>query len=431
MKPLLTWIWFGLWIAAGAAVGAVWLVRLYFLKLAYRDRRLLTPHSPASWSSDAPRLSIIVAAKDEEANIERCVTSLLKQDYPDYEVIAVDDRSADETPAILKRLAERFPDRLTVRTVTQLRDGWFGKNNAMREGVAAANGAWLLFTDADCTFDSPHTLSVAMREATSHHLGMLSVQPMLETPTWWEKIIQPVCSFALILWFVPRKVNNPTRKTAYATGMFMLFSRSCYEAIGGHERVRTEVNEDIRFARFVKREGHRLRVEENEGLYRVRMYATPRQAFRGWSRIFYGSLTQPRRLLISILNQLGYTILPWAGLIVAAVGASHAEGDAVWAWVGALIASAFAVACQQIMLWRFYGLVHTPRIWSLAYVLGSLAAVAMFASAMMQAWGLSHTTWRGTSYRGASVASGHKPTAPEAPPPEQEITAVDSTVRNS
>jgi len=213
--------------------------------------------------------------------------------------------------------------------------------------------------------------------------------------------------------------------------MFMLFSRACYEAIGSHERVRTEVNEDIRFARFVKREGHRLRVAENEGLYRVRMYATPRQAFRGWSRIFYGSLTRPRRVLISILNQLGYTILPWAGVIVAAVGASHAEGDAAWAWVGALIASAFAVACQQIMLWQFYGLVHTPRIWSLTYVFGSLVAVGMFASAMMQAWGLSHTTWRGTSYRGAGVVSGHEPPTPEAPPLEQEVTAVDSAARNS
>jgi len=429
--PLLIQTLCGLWIAAGAAIGAAWLVRLHFLRLSIAERFLLTPDPNVRWPDGAPKLSVIVAAKDEEANIARCIESLLDQDYPDYEIIAIDDRSGDETPAILARLAERSGGRLTVRTVTRLRDGWFGKNNAMREGVAPAGGDWLLFTDADCAFESPHALSVAMREATRHRTGMLSMQPMLDTPTWWERIIQPACSLALILWFVPQKVNDPRRKTAYATGMFMLFSRRCYEAVGGHERVRTDVNEDIRFARHVKRGGHRLRVVENEGLYRVRMYETPRQAFRGWSRIFYGSLIRPRRLFISIVNQLGYTILPSLAILVAGIGAATSGGGLTWPWVGALVASVFAVVCQQVMLWRFYALVHTPRLWSLSYIVGSVAVVLMLVSAMMQALGVSGTTWRGTTYHGATVVTGQDGPGNKDKALDSEVTPADKALRQS
>jgi len=229
------------------------------------------------------------------------------------------------------------------------------------------------------------------------------VQPMLDTPTWWEKIIQPVCSFVLILWFIPQKVNDPTRKAAYATGMFMLFSRRCYEAIGGHEAVRTDVNEDVRLAKNVKRSGHLLRVAENDGLYRVRMYHAPREAFRGWSRIFFGSLTTMRRLWISAASLLVYTILPWVSLVVAVAGLMTCDAGSSLRWQIAVVAWAFAVLWHQLMMWRYYELVHTPRGWSLTFVVGAIVAVGMLGSAMLQTLGYSTTTWRGTSYQRGSV----------------------------
>src|SRR5262249_52385417 len=153
-------------------------------------------------------------------NIERCVRSILSQSYPGLTIIAVNDRSSDKTGEILDRLTEANP-RLRVVHVKRLRDGWFGKNNAMREGVERAASPWLCFTDADCTFRSPHTLATAMRYAQAHQSDFLSVLPVLDTQSLAEQIMQPACAGILLIWFNPLKVNNPRRPNAYANGAMM------------------------------------------------------------------------------------------------------------------------------------------------------------------------------------------------------------------
>jgi hypothetical protein len=152
------------------------------------------------------------------------------------------------------------------------------------------------------------------------------------------------------------------------------------------------------------------------------MYATPREAFRGWSRIFFGSLLTPRRLVISAASQLWYTIVPWGSLVVAAVVVVRGSGSVSPWWWALLGAAVFAVAAQQALLGRFYQLVHTPPAWSLLYVLGTVASLVMLGSALMQALGLRGTTWRGTTYQGASVVSDPTASATSA-------TTVDSTTR--
>ena len=138
-----------------------------------------------------------------------------------------------------------------------------------------------------------------MRDAIETDTEFLSITPFLETLTVWERIIQPVCALVLMLFFVPQKVNDPARKTAYANGAFMLLLKSCYDAIGGHKRVQGQVNEDIQLARIAKRMAVRLRVAETDDLYRTRMYDSIGAAWSGWSRILYGSLQSMERLLVS------------------------------------------------------------------------------------------------------------------------------------
>ncbi len=406
---------FGLWVVAGGLAGTVWLVRLRYLRDSIRQRQLLTPTSFDGFPDDAPRLSVLVAAKDEEHNIETCIETLLDQDYPNYELIAIDDRSTDRTPELLAQLQAKSNGKLRVVTVTALRDGWFGKNNAMREGVEIADGEWLLFMDADCRQLSRRTLSIGVHDAMKHEVGMMSMQPMLDTPTWWEKIIQPVCSLVLMIWFVPQKVNDPNGKAAYATGMFMLFSRACYDAIGGHNSVRTHVNEDIHLARLVKRGGHRLRLTENDGLYRVRMYTSPREASRGWARIFFGSLITVRRITFSASSLFWYTMFPWACFVVALIGTWRASAETALRWQVALGAWAFAIVCMQTFLWRYYTLVYTPRLWSITFVVGTVAAFGMLMSSLLQAIGWKGTTWRGTTYHGDRVARSPGGVAVELP----------------
>ncbi|MGB2987099.1 MAG: glycosyltransferase family 2 protein [Phycisphaerae bacterium] len=390
--------WFRIWLTLAVVIGLVWLVRYAKMGRILRKRKVLSSHSYNDPPEDAPKVSILIAAKDEEDNVEACINDLLEQDYPDYELIVVDDRSRDRTPDILRRLEQQAAGRLRVVTVTALRDGWFGKNNAMREGVEASCGDWLLFTDADCRQTSRKTLSIAMREALSHDSDFLSVIPVLETRTTWERIIQPVCTLALMIWFLPHRVNRPWRKTAYANGAFMLMRRSCYEAIGGHERVRTKVNEDIQMARFAKQMGLRLRVVENDDLYRTRMYDSPLAAWRGWSRIFYGCLGSLTRLSSAASVLILLSIVPWVSLITALTGLVLADVSSVRLWAFAACVWLVVVVLEQLVTWRVYAVLRVEPVWSLTYVLGAIVTLGMLVNAMFKTIGATGTTWRGTTY---------------------------------
>lgn len=399
-------IGFMVWFAAAGGIGLFWIVRLIAVELAIRKRVVLHDRSYDGPPTDAPKVSVVLAAKDEQDNIETCVTSLLDQDYPDFELIVIDDRSTDRTPAILAELKARAADRLKVLTVTELPDGWFGKSNAVHQGVAAASGDWLLFTDADCRFVSPSTISMAMRESLARDVDFLSITPTLETLALWERIIQPVCALVLIVWFLPQRVNNPASRTAYANGAFMLVRRACYDTIGGHERVRSAVNEDVQMARFAKRMGFTLRVVENKDLYLTRMYDTFTAAFRGWGRIFYGCISTMRRLSTAVALLVLLSILPWACLVAAVVGAAFAEGAAFVWWRYSIGAWLLATALLQLSMWRVYPMMRMHPAWSFTYILGVFVALGALVSAMFQSLGLMGTTWRGTTYRiGSPVLS--------------------------
>ena len=316
----------------------------------------------------------------------------------------VDDRSRDRTPIILRELEAKAASRLRVVTVTTLCEGWFGKNNAMREGASTSRGDWLLFTDADCRQQSPRSLSMAMREALAHEADFLCITPILEAPTVWERIIQPVCALTLMLWFLPHRVNKPHRKTAYANGAFMLLRRSCYDAIGGHDRVRNEVNEDVQMARLTKGMGLRLRVVETDDLYVTRMYDRFASAWRGWSRIFYGCIQSTGKLLISASMLLFLSIAPWCCLAIAIAGWASSEVGAAGRWTWAVLAWSAVVVIEQVMMWRVYRLIWVKPIWSLAHAAGSVVVLGMLFSAMLKAIGLTGLTWRGTTYHGQRLA---------------------------
>ena len=387
------------WLVFGVVVGLVWAMRLVEAASILRQRFILHSGSSDAPPNPAPRVSVLVAAKDEQDNIETCISTLLQQNYPNFEIIAIDDRSTDRTLEILRGMAQPAGDKLHVVTVTQLRDGWFGKNNAMREGVSVASGDWLCFTDADCRQTSTNTLTVAMRKVLDEKIDFLSITPLLDTKVAWERVTQPVCAFVMVFCFLPRDVNDPSKKTAYANGAFMLMDRNCYEAIGGHERVRTEVNEDIVMARIAKEMGFGLHVAENDDLYHTRMYRTMGEAWRGWSRIFYGCLQSLTRLLVTCGVLVVFCIGPWLGLLVTVAGRDSAPAGSTALW--SMVAGIWAVGLvlEQAAWWRVYGILRMRPAWSLAYPVGALAVLGMLIHAMLKATGATTTTWRGTTYR--------------------------------
>ncbi len=358
-------------------------------------------------------VSFLIAAKDEEANIETAVRTVLAQDYPNFELIVINDRSTDRTRAILDRLAADTEGvnrggRLRVIHIDQLREGWFGKNNAMREGTEHARGEWLCYSDADCRHISTRTLSMAVRHAVEQGVDFLSVLPILETESFWERIIQPVCGAVMVFWFHPKRVNDPANPAAYANGAFMLIRRGTYEAIGGHNAVRTEVNEDMHMARLCKQHGHRLQVVQNDGLYSVRMYTDFRTTWRGWSRIFYGCFGTFRRLLVSMLLLLVASILPYVSAAAAwiAVALRGWQAAGPWAWIAVL--ATLAIVLQQSVIVRFYRLSHASPWMAPTWIIGAVLCVGMLGSAMRKLGGRGTTTWRGTTYRGNRVAPAER-----------------------
>ncbi len=399
-----------IWSVLLGLVACVWASRHLVISRARREQIPLRPNSYPGPPAEAPLVSVLIAAKDEEANIEAAVRTMLQQDYPNFELIAVNDRSTDRTGEILESIrTEQRNGRLHVIHVHELRDGWFGKNNAMQAGVEHARGEWFCFSDADCRQTSGRTLSMALRHAMDRSIDFLSVLPRLETHSLWERIIQPVCGGVMVFWFHPERVNDPQHPTAYANGAFMLMTRRCYEAVGGHEAVRTEVNEDMHMARIAKERGQRLVVVQNDDLYTVRMYSRFREIWRGWSRIFYGCFGTFRRLRVTMLMLTATNLFPYLSLLIAAVvlaSRGWTAGDTGWHIVGG--AAALAVVMQQTVIARFYRLSQTSPWLAPTFIVGAVICIGMLINAMLKLKGRTTTTWRGTTYRGDEVA---KPSA--------------------
>ncbi|MGP6156897.1 MAG: glycosyltransferase family 2 protein, partial [Vulcanimicrobiaceae bacterium] len=220
-----------------------------------------------------PFLSIVVPARDEERSIERCVRSLLAQQDVDFELIVVDDRSSDATPAILERLAAESP-RLRVVRGEQLPQGWIGKPWALHQGAAVARGAWLLFTDADSEHASRGAAS-ALWFARFTGADALSIATLQELGSFWERALLPsILGMVLFASGSLGQINDPKdRRHALANGQYILVSREALAALGGHAALKGEIAEDLAFARRIKADGRfRFILAGGEELARVRMY---------------------------------------------------------------------------------------------------------------------------------------------------------------
>lgn len=235
-----------------------------------------------------PKVSILVPARNEEANIERCVASLLAQDYPDFEVLVLDDESTDRTRSILVSLAAG-DDRLQVLDGRPLESGWLGKNWACAQLAARASGELLFFTDAD-THHQPHTLRAFVTALEGEGADLMGGFPRQEVGTWGEKFIVPFFSW-VIYCFTPLALGYRLKFPGISTavGQALLFRRAAYEGIGGHRVVRAAIVEDLELARQVKAHGYRWRMMRITDLVSCRMYRGGQAAAEGLSKNLFAA----------------------------------------------------------------------------------------------------------------------------------------------
>ena len=357
-----------------------WLAIMSWLIARALNQRGLLPRLSASSPlsvEHAPHVTVIVPARDEEANIGPCLQSLLRQDYPAsrLSVHVIDDHSADATAGIVRGIAAREA-RVAVTHSPPLPPGWVGKSHACWIGARAAapETEWLCFIDADVR-TKPPLLSSAMRAAVAQRLDLLSVAPRQELQTFAERLILP-CGL-ILLSFVQdlRQAQARSGGDVTATGQFMLVRRDAYEAVGGHASVRSAICEDLEFARRLKQSGRSVLLMGGEELVSTRMYTGWRTLWPGLAKNLVDTLGGPTATLSMALAGV---MLAWAapamplfGLAGWAQGAQGAPSALALALLGSGAAFGLHIAATfyfRIPFW--YGL-----LFPLGYTAGALMAL--------------------------------------------------------
>jgi chlorobactene glucosyltransferase len=275
-------------------------------------------------STDAsPFVSVILPARNEAHNIERCVRSLLESRYPLFEVIVVNDRSTDDTGAIAERLAAADPLVRVLHGAERPGD-WYGKPWACWQGFEASKGEVLLFTDAD-TVHGPELLPRAVAALVAEHVDLVTVMPRQEMITFWERVVQPFFFLMLGVRFgsVQRINRNRNPRHAIANGQFILVTRESYAAVGGHRTVKGTVIEDLMMAVTYLKAGKRHWFAVADQDMTTRMYTSLPGIIEGWSKNFFiGALETMRSKplayagAIASLSVPGLFLLPLATVVL-------------------------------------------------------------------------------------------------------------------
>lgn len=275
-------------------------------------RNLNDYKSPRSY----PRISVLVPARNEEDKIYPCVKSLLEQDYPDFQVIVLDDNSTDLTGSILKDFARR-DKRLGIIKGLPLPHDWLGKHWACHQLYRASDGGLLMFTDAD-TVHTPDTLRCAAAALEAENADMLSIIPRHELVSWAEKLVMPI--FALGVFAnvpLPRRLRPKDIKVLSSSGKLMLFRRRSYEKSGGFEAIKQNVLDDLQLPQEVTAAGMRYRLLDGTNNVSCRMYHNLKEVHEGLSKNTFAAFGYSMPL--SIFTWLWVTFAFWEPVMALAI----------------------------------------------------------------------------------------------------------------
>jgi chlorobactene glucosyltransferase len=350
-----------------------------------------------------PLVSVIIPARNESATIATVVGSILATTYRPFELLVVDDRSTDDTAAIVEQLSA--DERLRLVGGNELPEGWYGKPWACFQGYQRARGELLLFTDAD-TRHQPGLLGHAVGALLAERAALVTVSPVQRCLTFWERLVMPQVWFLLALRYTPTSVNRARRaRDVIANGQFILTTREAYETAGTHEAVRHEVAEDLALAQTYLQKGLKLHFAFAERLMETRMYQGLTHLIEGWSKNIYlgGRRSFPdeplRRALVPLMLVLAmlFWLAPPVALVAAAVDPHSAQLATAAVLASGLSAVFWMLICQGMGIPAFYGL---------GYPLGALMTLYI---ALRSTWrGSRWVEWRGRVYEDKSVSGEEK-----------------------
>lgn len=381
-------------------LGALGWVALFVYNLA-KIRRVprIGIGDAARFPSDAPLVSILVPARNEASRIlERALRSMARQDYPNLEVVVVDDRSTDNTFEILEEIARTEP-RVRVVRGAPLPAGWSGKPWALEQAKRVARGRWILATDADMLYE-PAAVRAAMSIAFRGRFDAVSLIPDVGAATFWTRVVMPIAAWMIAMVLPIDKTNDPSSPVALASGGFFLKRREAHDAVGGYDAIRGEVVDDVSTARALKSNGYRIRVEAGQELLHTPMYENLGELWHGFSKNAFAGADH--RVWIVVRNSvanLAATVLP----MVLAVG-----GGALWA---AGVTAAAPVAVSALVAYLAMSLAFVPVYVSLGMRPGYalFGGVANLVMVMILVNSTYHAlSGRGVEWRGQQVVLGRR-----------------------
>ena len=371
-------------LAAGVAA-ALWIGAA---ALAAHERRVAPALGEEPPAVPGPLVSVIVPARDEERGIGAAVRSLRALDYARVQIVVVDDESRDATGDAARAAGGGDP-RVTVIDGAPLPAGWVGKPWACWQGVAAARGEWLLFTDADVVH-APDSLGRALAMARRLGRGGLTLLPSIDTGGVAERAVMPAALVAIATFVAPGPLARSARsRVAIAAGGYMLMPRALYDAVGGHAAIRWRMVNDVCLAAAIKRRGALLVPVPAGRLARLRMYHGAREVWRGWSKnASFAAAGGAAKGLVSAGVVSSLALLP-----AAAVADGLRRRDARLAAVG-VAGCAAQLALQRLAAWA----VPTPARYAPTLPLGMLVLSAAAARGALERMGGLGPRWRGRRY---------------------------------
>jgi chlorobactene glucosyltransferase len=345
-----------------------------------------------------PRLSVLVPARNEELRLRPCISTLSDSDFPILEILILDDHSTDGTAALVQQRAKGDP-RIRLISGQPLPEGWVGKPWACHQLAQQAKGDYLLFVDADTRF-SDITLSQAVHLAHEQQSDLLSLWPYLESLSWSERLVIPFVHL-FILFYLPHWAKGSLRCFGAANGQFVLFRRTAYEKIKGHESVRNHMVEDIAIARNMRAAGFKVLNLDgtNPGhsiaLVRCRMYTRFSEVWEGFTKNLYPSFDGNFFAFFFFQSVQAVVFLSPFLLLFTPF-----RGPLVWTEI------AIIVALRLSLAHRF----RQSYIGALLHPFGQLLVLAIAMNSWLQSL-RGRLPWKGRLYQ-HSTGSGDSPRSP-------------------
>jgi len=340
-----------------------------------------------------PKVSIILPARNEEKFIEKCLDSLIKQDYDNYEIITINDSSNDATGDIIKKYSEKFPKVISVDAKPKP-DGWMGKNWACIEGYKKASGDLLLFTDAD-TVHTSSVISLAVSHLLSLELDALTVIPRMLCLDKITKITLPMISTFLHTRFSALRVNDTSKGTGYFFGSFFIIKKSTYDSVGTHEGVKGELVEDGALGRKVKESGFKMRMVRGEHLVDAVWARDMHTLWNALKRLMIPLYLQNAKIAVaSFFGVLFLLFMPFPILGYSIIFFNSTDSFLIL----------FAISCIASILVYIGGILDATKgldlkiKYSLFAPVGGFIVASGFLAGLIQSKSKTAISWRGRTY---------------------------------